>query len=152
SDALFTISSEQTLLVAARERSYIGFAELMDILWKIDRADSRKRILVWILERDKRESGGPNSKSKIRNIEELRSRFRFIKEHSDGMDGEARWDWLKSRCVFMIHEADHTRLDYLNIVFSDIPGVWIDDQQFRELYFGNEFSRVRKVSYNVFMD
>jgi hypothetical protein len=154
SDALFTISSEKTLLVATQERSYFGFMKIINELWDIDRNDSksRKRILVWVLERDRSESSGPSSELKIKNIEELRARFRFIKARSDGVDGEARWNWLRSSCVFMIHEMDHTRLDYFNIIFSDIPGMWIDDLKFRDLYFGDEFSRVRKVSYTIFFD
>jgi hypothetical protein len=119
---------------------------------EIDRDSSKgkERILVWIMDRDKHEDS--DSGLKIRNIEELRSRFRFIKERSDRADGRARWNWLRSRYAFIIHETDHARLDYLNILFSDIPGTWIADRAFQKLYFDTKLSHSWKVSYTIFLD
>jgi Caspase domain len=155
SDALFTVSSEQTLLLDKNRLPYVGFRDLVSRLSAIDRADGRQRILIWILEDGKPELGYQEAVRKIENVEALRSRFKRLRSYFKEAD---TWKWLQQRAVIVLHDARGGRPDvprlpalgYREILISEPPDTWKKSSEFFTL-FGNERERWRRTSYSIFL-
>ena len=145
SNAIFTVSSEQTLIVAARDKTFFDFKNLICGLYKIDDEDEKQRILVWIL---KRWNPGPievTDKLRYENVQSLILRFKAL---SGYFREQATWEWLKSRAVVAIQDAPH-RLSQ-HILFGEVPNKWMRLLEFNRLY-GDDLSRVGRASYTVFL-
>jgi len=98
SDALFTISSERTLIVADPTQALVRFRDLFTNLFVIDREDSRTRILIWILDLGGLEFDNHEARLRFLNVDSLISQFSALKVLKD-QQAEARWDWLQSRPI-----------------------------------------------------
>src|SRR5262249_42723973 len=98
STALFNVGAGQTLLVPRTEKALIGFRNLMNWLWAIDRADSQGRILIWTLDLGRQDFEDPESRARFMNVESLISRFKALKRFKEAAT-EARWEWLQSRTI-----------------------------------------------------
>ena len=157
SDALITISTSQTILVARPEMALIGFRNLMNRLWAIDTTKDKERILVWILDLGKLDFDDTLSRLKFMNVEALRSRFRALKLFNDSIT-EARWSWLLSKSVIVLRDIRSVRRYVGNapafgpdhVLFSEIPPKWRGSPEFRAMY-GREFDRLNETSYTMFL-
>jgi hypothetical protein len=155
-DALFTISTEQTLIVPPRP--LVGFRDVVNELFAIDSADDRERILVWILDLGAQDFADPRANSRFLNVEALASRFRALRLFQEQI-AEARWNWLQSRAFFVLHNprASSRQLAELpaftthNFLFEGVPTSWAKSSEFRALY-GNQLERLDERIYTIFLD
>jgi hypothetical protein len=155
SAALFIVGAGQTVFVARPELALIGFRNLMNRLWAIDKADSQERILVWTLDLGRQDFEDPESRLRFMNVESLASRFRAMKRFKEGVT-EARWNWLQSRAVIVLHDTRSVRpdvprlpaFDPQHVLFSAIPPRWAGSPEFLALY-GHE--RLQETNYSVFL-
>src|SRR5262249_62133859 len=67
----------------------IGFRNLMNWLWAIDRADGGERILIWTLDLGRQDFEDPESRARFMNVEALMSRFKALKRFRESA-AEAR--------------------------------------------------------------
>jgi hypothetical protein len=155
-DALFTISTEQTLIVPSRP--LVGFRDLVNELFAIDRADDRQRILVWILDLGAQDFADPQASSRFLNVEALASRFRALRLFEEQI-AEARWNWLQSRAFFVLHNprvssrqlAELPAFTTHHFLFEGVPISWAKSSEFRALY-GNQLERLDERVYTIFLD
>jgi hypothetical protein len=153
--ALFTVGAGQTVFVARPELALIGFRNLMNRLWAIDKADSQERILVWTLDLGRQDFEDPESRLRFMNVESLVSRFKAMMRFKEGVT-EARWNWLQSRAVIVLHDTRSVRpdvprlpaFDPQHVLFSAIPPRWAGSPEFLALY-GHE--RLQETNYTVFL-
>jgi hypothetical protein len=157
SDALFTISSERTLIVADPTQALIGFRDLFTSLFTIDRDDNRMRILVWILDLGTLEFENYEARLRFLNVDSLISRFAALKVFKD-QRAEARWNWLRSRTVIVLHDshaAGHQVARFPAIaahhfLFDAVPSSWAKSTEYRTLY-GSQFERLEERTYTIFL-
>jgi len=148
SDAMFTASAEQTLIVAARDKALSDFKNLICELYRIDDEDGKQRILVWILKRWNQDSTEVSDTLRYENIQSLILRFKALRGY---FREEATWEWLKSRAVVAIQDAARSRLDLSqHILFGEAPNKWRRLLEFNRLY-GDDLSRTDRAAYTVFL-
>jgi hypothetical protein len=155
-DALFTISTEQTLIVPSRP--LVGFRDVVNELFAIDSADGRGRMLVWILDLGAQDFADPQASSRFLNVEALASRFRALRLFQEQI-AEARWNWLQSRAFFVLHNprasshqfAELPAFTTHNFLFEGVPTTWAKSPEFRALY-GNQLERLDERSYTIFLN
>jgi transcriptional regulator with XRE-family HTH domain len=148
SNTIFTVSSEQTLIVAARDKALFDFRNLICGLHKIDDEDEKQRILVWILKLWNQGSIEVADKLRYENVQSLILRFKAL---SGYFREKATWEWLKSRAVVAIQDAPHSRLDpSQHILFGEAPNKWMRSLEFNSLY-GADLSRLGRATYTVFL-
>jgi len=153
--AYFQIGAGQVVLVADPEMALVGFRNLMDRLWAIERADDRERLLIWTLDLGRQDFDDPESRLRFMNVESLASRFRALKRFKEKAT-EARWDWLRSRAIVVLHDTRSVRpdvprlpaFDPQHVLFSAIPPKWVDSDEFRALYSGG---RAGQTNYTIFL-
>jgi hypothetical protein len=153
--AMFVIGAGQAVLSPRPEMALIGFRNLMNRLWAIDEADIQERILVWTLDLGRQDFEDPESRLRFMNIEALISRFKALKRFKESAT-EARWNWLRSRAIVVLHDTrsgrpDVPRLpafDPHHVLFSAIPPRWAGSPGFLKLY-GTE--RLQETVYTVFL-
>jgi hypothetical protein len=153
--AYFTIGAGQTVLVPRPEMALIGFRNLMNKLWIIDEADGRERILIWALDLGRQDFEDPESRLRFMNVEALISRFKALKRFKESVT-EARWNWLQSKTVIVIHDTRSVRpdvprlpaFDPHHVLFSAIPPRWAGSPEFLALY-GSE--RLQETNYTIFL-
>jgi hypothetical protein len=158
SDALLTVGTKKTLIVAQPKRALIGFRNLIDKLHGIDLADDRRRILVWILDLGRQSFDDEDARLRFLNVEELISRFEALKVFKDRYM-EARWRWLQSNAVILLRNfhdygseatgpsdfvADH-------ILFEAVPSSWEKSPNFRALY-GRDFQQLNEMNCSIFVN
>jgi transcriptional regulator with XRE-family HTH domain len=148
SDAIFTVSSEQTLIVATRDKALYGFKNLLCRLQRIDAENEKERILIWVLKRWNQDSNEVVDKLRYENVQSLILAFKAL----TAFFGEkATWEWLKSRAVIAIQEVPHGRFDLSqHILFGEVPNKWTQLSEFRRLY-GDDLSRVERATYTIFL-
>jgi len=157
STALFTIGAAQILLVPRLELALIGFRNLMQKLWQIDQADDQERILVWTLDLGRQDFDDLESRLRFMNVEALVTRFKALKRFKES-DAEARWNWLHSRALIVLHDTRSVRpdvprlpaFDPHHVLFSAIPPKWAGSSEFLALY-GREGQRLPQLTYTVFL-
>jgi hypothetical protein len=155
--AMFFIGSGQSVLVTQPEMSLIGFRDVINKLWEIDRSDDQERILVWTLDLGRQDFEDVESRLRFMNAESLMIRFKALKRFKE-RDTDARWDWLKSRAVILLHDTRSVRpdvprlpsFDPHHILFGAIPPRWVRSTKFGELY-GTTFERLPDSNYTVFL-
>jgi hypothetical protein len=152
SNAIFTVSGQQTLIVIDRDRALFGFRNLVCGLHKISDEDEKERILIWILKRWNQESKEELDKLRYENVQSLIWRFKALTAYFGDPEAKATWEWLKSRAaVVAIQEASRSRFDLSqNILFGAVPNKWAPLLEFRRLY-GDNLSHVDKATYTVFL-
>jgi hypothetical protein len=153
--ALFTVGAGQTLLVPRPELALIGFRTVMNRFWALDEADDQGRILIWTLDLGRQDFEDPESRLRFMNVEALISRFKALKQFRESVT-EARWNWLRSRTLIVLHDTRSGRpevpwlpaFDPHHVLFSAIPPRWAGTREFHTLY-GNE--RLHETSYSIFL-
>jgi hypothetical protein len=151
----FTVGAGQTVLVDQPEMALIGFRNLMDRLWSIERHDEKERVLVWILELGRQDFEDPESRLRFMNVEALISRFKALMRFKEAAT-EERWGWLQSKTVILLHDTRSARpdiprlpaFDPHHVLFSAIPTKWAGSSEFLALY-GN--ARLHEASYTIFL-
>jgi hypothetical protein len=135
----------------------IGFRDLMNEFWKIDRSDDQERILVWALDLGRQDFDDPESRLRFMNAESLMTRLKALKHFKEG-DTEARWNWLTSRTAILVQDTRSVRpdvprlpaFDPHHILFDAIPPRWLRSPEFSLLY-GTSFQRLDKSNYTIFL-
>jgi hypothetical protein len=159
SKAMFTIGPGQTMLVTRPKTALLGFREVVNRLWAVDRADDRHRLLVWILDLGRQDFDDYEARKRFLNVEAVISRFKALRLFKDkDADAEARWDWLQSRTVILLHDTRRARpavpwlpaFDPNHLLFSAVPPSWLPLPEFRALY-GSEFERLEESVYEIFL-
>jgi hypothetical protein len=157
SAAYFTIGAEQIVLVARPESALIGFRNLMQRLWSIDKADNKKRLIIWTLDLGRQDFDDLESRLRFMNVEALVARFKALKRFKE-IDTEERWNWLRSRALIVLHDTRSVRpevprlpaFDPHHVLFSAIPPRWAGSSEFLALY-GRQGERLRQLTYTVFL-
>ena len=157
SAALFTIGAGQTVLVDRPEMALIGFRDLMNRLWAIDRADEQERILVWTVDLGRQDFEDAEARARFMSVEALISRFKALRLFKENV-AEARWNWLRSRTVIVLHDTRSfppaaswlPAFDPNHVLFSAIPPRWLQSPEFRALY-GTDFERLPETNYTIFL-
>jgi hypothetical protein len=154
SKALLAVSSRRTLITPQPKRALLGFRDLMNRLWEVDRSDHNNRIIVWVLDLGPQEF---EDASCFWNVQELRARFKALKSFKD-LNAENRWSWLRSRAVIVLHdpqaEADEERelptFTARDTLISEIPRGWSGLQQIRRLY-GRKVDWLNEATVSIFL-
>jgi hypothetical protein len=155
--ALFSVGPGQSVLVTHPEMALIGFRNITNELWKIDRSDDQERILVWALDLGRQDFEDPESRLRFVNAESLMTRFKALKRFKEN-DTEARWSWLTSRTVILVHDTRSVRpemprlpaFDPHHILFNAIPPRWLRSPEFSLLH-GTSFERLHESNYTIFL-
>jgi len=153
--AYFQIGPGRVVLVTDPEKALVGFRNLMNRLWAIDRAEGRERMLVWLLELGRQDFDDPESCLRFMNVEALTSRFKALRRFKESVT-EARWNWLQSRAIIVVHDTRTVRpdvprlpaFDPQHVLFGAVPHKWIDLPGFIALYGGG---RVAQANYTIFL-
>jgi len=153
--ALFQVSGGQTVLFAEAEKALAGFRKAMNRLWAVHKADARERILIWTVDLGRQDIEDPESLIRFMNVQALTSRFKALKLFKESVT-EARWNWLQSRTVIVLHDTLSVRpevprlpaFDPHHVLFSAIPPKWAGSPEFLELY-GHE--RLQQTNYAIFL-
>lgn len=153
--AVFQVGAGQTLLVARPEMALVSFRSLINAWWNIDRVKDQDRILVWTLDLGRQDFDDPESRVRFINVEMLIARFKALKRFKERVT-EARWNWLQSRTVIVLHDTRSVRpdiprlpaFDPNHVLFSAIPPKWAGSPEFVALY-GNE--RLLETNYTIFL-
>jgi hypothetical protein len=153
--AYFQIGAGQTVLVTQPDKALVGFRYLINRLWAVDKADARERILIWTVDLGRQDFEDPESLSRFINVQALISRFKALKLFKESVT-EARWNWLQSRTVIVLHDTRSVRpevprlpaFDPHHVLFSAIPPRWAGSPEFLELY-GHE--RLQETNYMIFL-
>jgi hypothetical protein len=157
SDALFTISSERTLIVSDPRLELVRFRDLSTSLFLIDREDSRTRILIWILDLGNLAFDDDEARLRFVNADSLISQFSALKVLKDEQT-EARWNWLKSRTIIVLHNSHRgghqgTGFPFIaahHFLFDAVPSSWAKSNEFRALY-GNQLEWLDERVYTIFL-
>jgi len=155
SAALFSAATGSPVVVPSPEMALIGFRELINRLWAIDSADSQERILVWTLDLGRQDFDDPESRSRFMNVQSLIIRFKALRRFKESV-AEARWNWLQSRTVIVLHDTRSVRpevprlpaFDPHHVLFSAIPPKWAGSPEFLALY-GSE--HIGQANYTIFL-
>ena len=158
SKALISVSAEQTLIVTDPRRALIGFRDLINRLWSSDKNSDEDKILLWILDLGRQDFDDEDARMKFLNVESLISRFKALKLFKEP-DTAARWSWLKSRAIIMLHDTHRTetegavlpRFGAHHVMISAVPDQWLGSTNFRALY-GRDFDKLTERNYSVFLD
>jgi hypothetical protein len=153
--AFFQVSGGQTVLFAQADRALGSFRYAMNRLWAVDKADARERVLIWTVDLGRQDFEDPESLLRFMNVQALISRFKALKLFKENV-AEARWNWLQSRTVIVLHDALSVRpevprlptFDPHHVLFSAIPPRWAGSPEFLELY-GHE--RLQQTNYAIFL-
>ena len=100
SHGLITVSTQHTLIVQNPKNQLIGFAKLMNEFWDIERADDRKRPLIWVLDYGQH-TYAEKSRMKYLNVRDLLTRLDALKRFEDHHSRE-RWEWMKLLAVIIL--------------------------------------------------
>jgi len=152
--AWFTIGAGQTVLNRP-EWVLIGFRNLLNRLWSIEKADNQDRILIWALDLGRQDFDDPESRLRFMNVEALISRFKALRRFKESST-EARWNWLQSKTIVVVHDTRSVRpevprlpaFDPNHVLFSAIPPRWAGSPEFLSLY-GHE--RLHETNYSIFL-
>jgi hypothetical protein len=133
-------------VLSTDDKALIGFRDLMDSLWATERADNRSRILIWTVDLGRRVFEDPESRRRFLHVQSLLARFKALVQFTENA-AEARWSWLQSRVVIVVHDTHARRPDVLtlpafdsfdwsphHVLFSAIPPKWAGSREFIALY------------------
>jgi hypothetical protein len=154
SAALVSASTGKPVLVPSERQPLLGFKDLMDKLWAVERADGRGRILVWTLDLGRQVFEDPGSIRKFMEVQELVTRFKALQQFEDSAR-EARWDWLQSKAIVVLQDSRRGRPDVPrpptfyphHVQFDAIPPKWAGSREFIDLY-GREAAQG---NYSIFL-
>jgi hypothetical protein len=155
--AMFSVGAGQSVLVPHPETTLIGFRNIINLLWEIDKSDDQERILVWALDLGRQDFDDSESRLRFMNAESLIARFKALKRFKEN-DTDARWNWLRSRAVILLHDTRSGRpevprlpaFDPHHILFNAVPPRWVGSATFSKLY-GTSFERLPDANYAIFL-
>jgi hypothetical protein len=155
--AYFTIGPEQIVHTPDSRGVLLGFRNLVQRFWTIDKADNEKRILIWSLDLGRLDFEDLESRMRFMNVQALVTRFKALKQFKEA-DTKERWDWLQSRALIVLHDSRSARPEVPtppiffphHVLFSAIPPMWFGTQAFTALY-GQHGERIRQLTYTVSM-
>jgi hypothetical protein len=146
SAGLITAATGRPLLVESDATALIGFRDLMDSLWAVERSDNQPRILIWTVDLGRRVFEDPEARQRFRYVQSLIERFKALVQFKESVT-EARWNWLQSRVVIVVHDTvGHETLpgrpevrrlpafDPHHVLFSAIPPKLGGSPEFIALY------------------
>jgi len=153
--AFFQVSGGQTVLFAQADKALRWFRDALNRLWAVDRADARERILIWTVDLGRQDFEDPESLLRFWNVQALISRFKALRRFKENV-AEARWNWLQSRTVIVLHDTLSVRpevprlptFDPHHVLFSAIPPRWAGSPEFLELY---GYERLQQTNYAIFL-
>lgn len=108
-DALITVSSEHTLIVAHPRTELIGFRNLINKLHEVDEfgnLERLKRPLIWVLDLGFLKFDDVDLRMKFLNVAALVTRFKALQVFKDPGQRD-RWAWLCQKTVIVL--LDWTR-------------------------------------------
>lgn len=156
-DALIAISPEH-ILVTRPKTALIGFRNLINALWAIERSDGKKRPLIWVLDLGRQRFEDTDARMKFLNAQSLLTRFRALKRFEDN-EAKERWQWLQSRAVVLlldtcganksIEPIKRPTFSAHHVSLATLDLAWLDSDNFRKLY-GDKLDRIRERTFNVF--
>ena len=160
--ALITVSTQQTLIVANQRLALLGFRDLVDKLWEIDKS-LKVGIpcpLIWILDLGIRNIEDSEARLRFLNVEALASRFKALRLFDDPHNKDARWKWLKSKAVIILRDPNpNGSIEPLQVrpptfnedhmLLHTLPPSWATNPSFHKLY-GEKFERLSQRNYSVF--
>jgi hypothetical protein len=152
--AVFSVSGGQTLL-ATQQPELLSFKAIINEWWKIDKDDALQRTLIWTLDFGRLDFNDPESRARFMNVSALRARFKAMEILVDA-DADARWKWLQSKTVIVLHDTRHVRpdrpmlptFDPNHVLFSAIPPRWARSPDFFTLY---SRDRLQETTHTVFL-
>jgi hypothetical protein len=155
--AYFTIGPEQIVHTPDPKGALIGFRNLVQRFWTIDKADNEKRILIWSLDLGRLDFDDLESRMRFLNVRRLATRFDAMKQFKEA-EAEERWDWLQSRTLIVLHDSRSVRPEVPilpaffphHVLFSAIPPRWFGTLEFTALY-GQQGERIGQATYTVSM-
>jgi hypothetical protein len=169
SDALFTVSSGQTLIVPKDPKLALkGFRDLITELWLVEMNEKKGRFLAWILDATiwGWEEKDWASRLRFMNVHALITRFKALKEFPDRhADANERWSWLQSNSVIIIYgirpriaegpkshiEPELLQLQHQYVLINQVPDEWDKSTRFLALY-GSQKERKDQASYSIFVN
>lgn len=170
SKALITVSALSTLIVTSPDRALIGFRDLINELWHVDKHDDMNRVLIWVVDIGKRSFQRDGSHLQFLNVDSLATRFRALRDFDDYNQKE-RWEWLNSRVVIIVgslseHEIENNYKNFAEetaILSSDVPQKdreffllrnipvdWMTADGFWKLFGDNRENFRRRSSHTIF--
>jgi hypothetical protein len=158
-DAVFTVATETAVVSAGRGTSLIGFRNLMNAWKDIDEAEDKPRPLIWILEYGVRKFEDEAARMRYVNCQNLIMRLKALRSFND-RDSTARWEWLKSRALFLVYDplsdedlnmrgVKRPIFSTQHVCLSGSAPNWITSPDFRTLY-GSELERYDQRNFSVF--
>jgi hypothetical protein len=156
-DAFITVSPEHTLITQPKTE-LIGFRDLINLLFSIEKVDGKLRPLIWILDIGRQQFNDLDARMRFLNVQSLMARFKALKRFEDEGSDE-RWSWLQSRAVVVLLDirsearpggpGRRPAFSAHNVSLTTLDSVWLDSDNFRDLY-GDNLERVRQRTFNVF--
>ena len=156
-DVQITVSPEHTLINPEPGKVFVGFRDLMNIFFDVERRTNAKRPLVWILDNGMRSFEDEDSRRKFMNVQQLKIRFVALREFNDRLSVE-RWRWLESTASFVVLDDRNDRppvkvsriphFSAYDISFNDHAREWIADSGFRTLY-GKGLEEIKQRTFSV---
>ncbi len=159
SDAYIQVSPEQTLITPQPRTALIGFRNLMNKLWMIEKRGKKKRPIIWIQDIGDRTFDDYENRAKYLNVQSLITRLKAM-HFFEERDSDERWQWLQSRAVIVLQDSRREagadlklqrRPSFVahNISFAAVAPLWLASPTFRALY-GRDLERVQERSFAVF--
>ncbi|HMA72828.1 MAG TPA: hypothetical protein VKP67_15280 [Xanthobacteraceae bacterium] len=153
--AYFQTGPGRVVLFTDPEKALVRFREVINRLWAVDRADGRERMLVWLLDLGRQDFDDRESCLRFMSVEALTSRFKALRRFKESVT-EARWNWLQSRAIIVLHDTCSVRpdvprlpaFDPQHVLFGAVPHKWIDLPGFIALY-GD--GRIAQANYMIFL-
>lgn len=158
-EAFIAVSPEQTLVTVQPRTELIGFRDLMNEFWSIEKRDKKKRPLIWVLDLGVQQFDDEEARAKFINVRRLLTRFEALKRFVDA-NSEERWKWLTSRAAFVLlntlddaapetHKFRRPVFSAHNVSLSSVAPTWMGSPNFRALY-GSQLDEVRQRSFSIF--
>jgi hypothetical protein len=153
--AMFVVGAGRTMLVADPDKQLIPFRDLMNRLWAVEKKDERQRLLIWMLELGRQRFEDHESIFRFMNVEAVLARFKAMKRFKES-DTEARWNWLRSRAMIVLHDTSSglpaatwlPTFDPHHVLFSAVPPRWVTSPEFNILYGGG---RIFDANYTIYL-
>jgi hypothetical protein len=156
---LITVSPENTLIVPDKKTALIGFRNIMNDFWAIERKDNQPRILGWVVDIGRQTFEDENARTVYMNVQNLQTRFKALRDFDDRNAAE-RWEWLKSRVFIVIFDGRHDEGAPLprakrplfmahHVSFSAVAPAWLALPEFRGLY-GSNLERLNDRNFVIF--
>lgn len=152
-------SPENTLIVPNKKTVLVGFRNLINEFWGIEKKDTRPRILGWVVDIGRQTFDDENARTVYMNVQNLQTRFKALRDFDD-RNAQERWDWLKSRVFIVVFDGRHDEGAALpkakrplfvahHVSFTAVAPAWLALPEFRGLY-GSNLERLNDRNFSIF--